>query len=330
MRKILFGALLCLTFFHIKLKAQKACYEFTFDMIADNREYFNVYAIPQTILGSRADIQGGFELDSVQSVFVGLNHMIEFGHPLNGIMPVMDMYYHYEDKHYNVFLGSFPRKNLLFYPLAMLTDSVDYYRPNIQGGIGQYRWEWGHQSIWIDWTSRQTETVRETFMTGITGKVQLGMFYIEDHLHYWHRAGMANDSVKDLRDNSTEGIFLGVDLKKLINVDSLTFSTGVVNTLDRIRGNDIKSSTGSLSRLVFRYNEKFGLDLTYYIGDAPSLEYGDKIYTSKNYLRTDFVWMPFRSEFVRSKVDFGVHYVDGEIDYSYQVFVTVQVNNKSH
>jgi len=328
MNRFFFSFLFLSVFVHVSSFAQKACYELTYDLIADNREYSGEYAIPQTILASRLDVQGGFEVDSNHSVFVGLNHLQEHGHPIDGYKPVMDLYYHYQDTVYNLYLGSFPRRGLLNYPLIMLSDSLGFYRPNLQGGFAQVKGKWWKQAVWCDWTSRQTDSVRETFLVGITGRFDFGVLFLEDQMHYWHRAGNAT-TLKDVRDNMALAGFIGIDLKRFIKVDSLTLSTGVVNTMDRNRTDDIiHPSTGSLSRLAFRYNKKFGLDLAYYNGGAPSLEFGDKIYSAKNYLRADFIWTPITTKYVRSAVKACMHYVNGEWDHSYQIFLTAQINNK--
>lgn len=311
------------------LYAQKLRYEFSYDLIADNREYFTQYATPQTILGARADLQGGFQFDSTQSVYCGLSYFYEFGYKLDAYAPVLDLYYHFSNKYFDVLLGSFPRKDLLNYPLVMLTDSLEYYRPNIQGGMLEFHRNWISQKVWIDWTSRQTETQRETFLTGVTGKIKFRSFYIEDHFHYWHRAGMANDSIRDIRDNNTFSVSLGADLKQLIPLDTISFSAGLVTSSDKIRPAVPYESKGLLAKLTCRY-KRIGVDVIYYYGDAPSIEYGDRIYTSKNYLRGDIIYMPFNSKYVKSKIALGLHLVDGELLYSQQILVYVKINNKQH
>ncbi|MBK8809011.1 MAG: hypothetical protein IPO21_21235 [Bacteroidales bacterium] len=315
------------TVFCFSVEAQEFLSSLRYDFIADNREYFNQYSTPQTIIGSRLDVQTGFKFDSVHRVMFGGSYLYEFGHRLDGHIPVLDLYYRYYDTKFDVLLGSFPRRNLLHYPLIMFADTVEYFRPNIQGAYISYNFKYGSQSVWLDWTGRQTATVREMFITGISGKLQYGVVYIKDHFHYWHRAGMANDSIRDIRDNNSFSILAGLDFAEKTKLDTLYFGVGFVTSSDKVRPAQPYTSVGLLSECSVFY-KRIGCQVSYYYGEAPSIAFGDPIYSSKNYLRTNIVWIPFKHRFVHSKVVFGIHLVNGDIDYSQQILVSVNLNNK--
>ena len=309
--------------------AQKLKGELYYQFFADNREYGYEYSMPQSMLGSRIDLHGGFELNANSSIYTGFNHLIEFGHPFNSHKPVLNMFYRYSDEHFLAYFGSFPRHDLLKYPRIMMDDSVSYYRPNIQGAMGQWRGSWGYQTVWIDWTSRQSQTAREAFITGLTGRIKFGPFYLEDHYHQWHRAGMMNDSIRDIRDNNAFALIPGVNLTEFTLLDSLSISCGALFSSDRIRPADAIWTGGLLAGLTARY-KRVQLDLTYYYGDAPSIEFGDNIYKSGNYFRSDFVWIPFESKYVKSRVIMGLHWVNGELNYTQQIYLSAYFNNKTH
>ena len=104
-----------------------------FDGILDNREYFTPYGIHQTIFGARINPGVAFSWDTVHQVRVGLNYMYEFGGELLGVKPQIDLYYSYNAGHIRFLFGSFLRRELLDEPLMLMTDSHDYYRPNLEG-----------------------------------------------------------------------------------------------------------------------------------------------------------------------------------------------------
>ena len=145
-------------------------YNITFEGIGDNREYFSGKANSQTILGSRGAFEAGIKIDNHQ-MMVGLSHLLEFGSELNYHQPKLTLYYQYTDAQKDFLFGAFPRRNRINFPLAMLTDTLQYYRPNIEGLYGEVRWGWGHQNAFVDWVSRQTDIKRENFMAGASGKI---------------------------------------------------------------------------------------------------------------------------------------------------------------
>ena len=56
--------------------------------------------------------------------------MYEFGGELLGVTPQIDLYYSYNTEKLQMYFGSFPRRDLMNYPLFLLTDSLDYYGRN--------------------------------------------------------------------------------------------------------------------------------------------------------------------------------------------------------
>jgi len=228
-----------------------------------------------------------------------------------------------------MFIGSFPRHDLPNYPLVLLTDTLQYYRPNIQGGFIEVMGDWGNQNAWCDWTSRQTKTANETFLAGTSGHLKTGIFYIEDYLYMYHHAGtelkLATDPV---RDNGGGAIYFGIDLFGKTMLDKLSFDIGGVGNYDRYRPIPYSHYKGIQARL-FTFYKWAGIDATYYKGDKIHLAYGESFYSCGNYGRIDTYLKLLKSKYMSSKIAWSFHIVNGTtLDNSFQVFFTINFLNR--
>ena len=152
-------------------KAQNFEYQVLFEGIGDNREYSKSnMAMSQSILGSRGAFEIGVEKDG-HRIRTGVSHLLEFGSGLDYHKPKLTLYYQYSDKQKDFLFGAFPRRGRIDFPLAMLTDTLLYYRPNIEGMFGEVRWDWGHENAFVDWVNRQTDVERENFIVGFSGEI---------------------------------------------------------------------------------------------------------------------------------------------------------------
>jgi hypothetical protein len=175
-------------------------YQVLFEGIGDNREYFSGKALPQTILGSRGAFEVGMEIEN-HRIRGGLSQLLEFGSELDYHKPKLTLYYHYSDVQKDFLFGAFPRRGRIDFPLAMLTDTLLYYRPNIEGMFGEVRWDWGHQNGFVDWVSRQTDVKRENFTAGFSGEIFYKNLFFQNYMLMFHDAGPASifpdDHIKD-------------------------------------------------------------------------------------------------------------------------------------
>ncbi|KAF5272474.1 hypothetical protein FQR65_LT17396 [Abscondita terminalis] len=106
--------------------------------------------------------------------------------------------------------------------------------PNIEGMMLAYRNDHFQQRLFIDWTSKQSDKYRESFLVGMNGKVTVGDFYFSDDLILWHNALSANsNSDEHIQDNGI-GIFkLGSNLTNKTPLDSLIIDAGIMMGIDR-------------------------------------------------------------------------------------------------
>jgi len=320
-----FYILLSLTLLSLSAGGQNFEWSAGFDGFLDNREYFSIDN-PQTIFGSRLRGELGYGLNGTHRLRAGLNFLFEFGSDPWVRRPDYTAYYQLDYKPFNFFLGSFPRRGLLDFPLALLSDTLNYYRPNIQGVYLGFNKSWGYQNAFIDWTSRQTDTLPERFIFGFSGEAHFGLFYFSHHFMMGHFAGSALDLNNSLRDNGGFDLNVGSNLSSLVALDTLLFSVGVLVSLDRDRQYylDWQTPSGITLRGMAMW-KGLGLEGFYYRGQGHTFLYGDPFYRLKQYGRLDIFWSPFRSGKVRGKLNFILHFAKGQVDYSQQILVSINL-----
>jgi hypothetical protein len=297
-----------------------------FDNILDNREYFVPYANHQTIFGARINPGASFTFDSLHCVHAGVNYMFEFGGKLLGVAPQIDLYYSYGTENLQLFFGSFPREGRLNYPLFLITDSLDYYRPNMEGASVQYRWNWGTVHGWVDWTGRATEETRESILGGFDATITAGLFYLSTIATRYHlsKSEAVNDRNR-IRDDGSVLLIAGVDLSGRVRLDLFDFSSGYAGTYDRTMPADYRWLNGWLSQLDMKY-WIFGIKGSYYLGASSPLTYGDPLYISGNYGRLDLFVDPFRNPHVSSKFGLNLHILPGAgIYHSMQILIHIKI-----
>ncbi len=296
----------------------------------DNREYMKSGRYSQTIFGTRISPEVGLRIDSVHRLRVGFNALYEFGSQranfFDKIEPVI--YYQYEKKNVDFFIGSFPRQNLVDdYPRALLSDTLNYYRPNVQGMLGRYETSTFREIIWLDWTSRQTNIDRETFIFGLSGKYQPNKFFISHHAYMFHNAGAAIEVPGDnLQDNGAATVKLGVALSKATVLDSSTIAAGGMMSFERTRSvSDFVTPKGFVADLYFGY-KRFSITNTFYAGEGHHLILGDKFYDAKTYNRIDFGWTPILFKNISGRFVFTYHYADGIMDNQQAFFLRYNIS----
>jgi hypothetical protein len=292
----------------------------------DNREYFNQYIDDQTMFGSRVYAEAGFSLNDDNHFMAGISYLYEFGSKGDLIAPDIILYYHTGKGPLEFYLGAFPRKGLINQPLMLLTDTLNYYRPNAEGMFLEFSKPWGYHNIWIDWTGRQTDTRRETFLLGGAGHFRKGVLFCEHHFIMYHFAAPAIPIPGDhLRDNGGLTAVCGLNLSGILPVDSLFISSGIGLSVDRIRNvYDFRTPVGWYTELGIEH-KGFGMHGTCYLGDSHTIIYGDKFYTSDSYQRIDLYYTRSRSARIRGRLQFSFHFIPGVVDYSQMLVVLINL-----
>ncbi|MBN2611218.1 MAG: hypothetical protein JXB00_06645 [Bacteroidales bacterium] len=329
MKKIL----LCLSFsfFYFTLSFNQTFeWQAGFHGFFDNREYFNEYTNDQTMFGARVSAGAGFAIDANNRFRAGLNYLYEFGSKGELIAPDITLYYHAEKGPLKFLLGAFPRKGLISQPKILLTDTLEYYRPNTEGMFIEYEKGLFRHNVWIDWTGRQSANKRETFLIGATGHIGSDLLFYEHNLLMYHYAAPAVPIPDDhLRDNGGITAVLGTNLSSWLPLDSMVLSSGIAFSYDRLRNvYDARTPVGWYSELHLAH-KGFGLHGTFYTGDAHTLLYGDRFYTSTSYQRLDLSYTRSKGSLITGRLQFSFHFVPGALDFSQQFVVYINLEKKA-
>lgn len=317
-------------FFVITAFSQEFIWNAGFNGFFDNREYFNDYIEPQTMFGSRIFGCGGLAINDQHEFGVGVDFLYEFGGKVNSNSFAPIVYYHFHNQLINFYMGAFPRKFLADFPNVLQTDTINYYRPNIEGVFVEFSKPWGSQSFWIDWTSRQTNTDRESFKIYATGKLQKSVFFYRHDLMMVHLAGPAISIPGDhIRDQGGANFQFGLNLSSYIFLDSLIISTGYAMSYDQYRNvYDLQFHHGSLSELTAEYRN-LGIKNTLYFGDGQAHGVGEAVYEAGFYNRTDLYWRIFRINNVDARIEFSFHFIEDVLDFSQKITVYAKLDGKN-
>ncbi|MGO1595365.1 MAG: hypothetical protein ACTHZ1_03965 [Sphingobacterium sp.] len=297
--------------------AQEFGFKTDFFGYADNREFGADYTVPKTFFGATISPQLYFELEESHRIYGGIHFNQEFGtHSQNKprIHPIT--YYNYKSDKFDFALGFIPRNQRLSdLPRIVMADTFQYDRPNVEGMYLNYHHGRIKQTVFIDWLSKQSHEHREQFLVGITGRFDMGQFYLRNDGLMYHNALTSNDSLaENLQDNGVLVLRLGADLSSYSFLDSLSIDAGAALGFDRVRSvYDLRTTTGFISEFHAGYRNFF-LNNTLYLGEIMNLPIGDPFYHRKRYDRLDLGWTPFQSDRIEGRFTASFHFSPGRID----------------
>jgi hypothetical protein len=283
---------------------------------ADNQEFSKAGLPSPTIFGMRFSPEVGLSIDSTNHIRIGFNSLNEFGDKHNftrKVDPVI--YYNYQKSGIDFYLGAFPRyKFLRNYPRALLRDPLQYFRPNLEGFLFNYSKKKFNQQVWIDWTSRQTEIDRESFIVGVSGTVKSKSVYFSHFFTLWHNALPSVENPDDhIQDNAALVAKLGVDLSEKTFLDSLDINVGGLMSFDRLRNiYDWRTPQGVLLGTYLAFKSFFIQD-EFYIGEPQRIGYGDVFYNSKRYNRLDLGWRALKNKYLEASLLVSFHFIPGSM-----------------
>jgi len=285
-------------------------YQVLFEGIGDNREYFNDIAYPQTILGARGAFEVGVKFDN-HRIRGGLSQLLEFGSDIDAQIPKLTLYYQFKNDKNEFLFGAFPRRDKIDFPLAMLTDTLLYYRPNIEGMFSELHWEWGRQNAFIDWISRQTDYNSEIFTAGTSGEIFVQNLFLQNYIL------MTHDAVPIIRTADTHiEDYLGFALQAGIRTRENSAFDGYIKA--GVLGSSFRQRSvtdGYINAASFFAEAKgrykvFGIKSVLSSGGSHKFAYGDLFYRAKNYSRTDAIWYFINHEKVKGVFNLSFHVID--------------------
>jgi hypothetical protein len=144
-----------------------------------------------------------------------------------------------------------------------------------------------------------------------------------------HFAGPAIPIPNDhIRDNGGLYSGLGLDFSRNSIFDSLTVSTGLCFSYNRIRNvYDFRFFFGSLTYIIAEF-KGFGIKITTYFGDGQNQITGDGLYSAPIYNRFDFYWRIFRKNLIQGKVEFSLHLIENVLDTSQSFTIYAALGGK--
>jgi hypothetical protein len=309
--------------------AQKIDWGIELNGFADNREYKSSVQIPQSMLGTRLNPYLGLRKDSLHSIVIGLDLLKEFGS-----VKVIDdvdfqMYYRFTGYSFRFTFGSFSKEKIYrTSPRAIYYDSLIYFKPNMNGLLWTFKNNGFKQSVYLDWTSRQTETERETFIMGGFGEFVHKEIFIKNHIYMYHFAGPAIKIPGDhLRDNGVAYLSTGLNLGNTLGLDSISISVGGIMSFERTRNaGGWQTPAGLLIESTIEH-KGFGISNTTYFGEGHNLDWGDPFYRLKKYSRLNIYFMPLLFENTRAKFGISLHFAEGKVNHQQQFFLKVSLNS---
>ncbi|MBN1144951.1 MAG: hypothetical protein JXA72_11045 [Bacteroidales bacterium] len=311
--------------FFAGLHAQHFKYKAGYSGFFDNREYFNRYVNDQTIFGSRLSGELGYSFDENNCVMVGADYLYEFGSKGEWVAPDFIAYYHGHRNHFGLYLGAFPRHGNIGMPMALMADTFQYFRPVVEGMLIDFKTSRFRHNIWIDWTSRQSATKRETFLLGFSGHYQKGIFLYQHHFVMTHLAhALEHNPDERIRDNAGYAVTPGLDLTGISGLDSLTVYAGVLGSYDRLRGiYDFRFPIGFYGEAEALY-KSFGVHGVIYSGDNQFITSGDGFYKAPFYSRAD-IYYQVSTPAIQGKVQCSFHFLPGVVDLSMSLAIRAQL-----
>jgi hypothetical protein len=306
----------------------------------DNVEFGeSEYKIPQTMSGIQIAPEIGLRWDSVHIIGAGVNLLHEFGsnNPVDKLC--LTAYYEFNKRPYRFLMGAFPRDNVLEkYPRLFFQDSISYYRPDINGIFWEIYSEKNYLNLWLDWTSQISETVRETFFIGLSGRYNTGIFYLQHFDYIYHYAKDLDPVVeKGIYDNGIILTSAGIDLSGKTFLDVLDINGGWAAGIERDRagGSGWIINNGLLieTRIGYRL---FGIFNTLYLGEghmsfyddqSNNLYWGDPIYRAGNYNRSDFYINFIRNNKVNVNLTYSLHFAEGRMYQEQMLKASINLNN---
>jgi len=306
----------------------------------DNSEFAKSdYKVPQTMSGIQIAPEIGLRWDSVHITGAGLNLLHEFGSndPVDKLY--LTAYYEFNKKPFRFLMGAFPRDNVLDkYPRIFFQDSISYYRPNINGILWEIHSDKNYFNLWLDWTSQISETVRETFFVGLSGRYNTGIFYLQHFDYMYHYAKDLDPVVeKGIYDNGLMLTSAGIDLSGKTFLDELDVNAGWSAGIERDRAGEsgwiINNGLLVETRIGYRI---FGIFNSLYLGEGQmsfyedhsnNLYWGDPIYRAGNYNRSDFFINFIRNNKVNVKLTYSLHFAESRVYHEQLLKVSVNLNN---
>ena len=327
-------ATLLLIFTTSTLFGQEFIWDVRFASQFDNREYNTTLTNSQTLFGARLTPQIGIGWGR-NSLNIGTDIMADFGAPTLFTDPTLLLYYAYNSKKFDAYMGVFPRTKMIGnYSSLFFSGKTKFYDPNLDGFMLQYTGNKGSVELGIDWCGLSHGAARERFMIFSAGEVETKMFFAGYNATIFHFA--ASEEVTGVVDNVLFYPYVGLNISEHLPLDILKLQVGWVQGLhkDRSYESDFNMCEG-VQIDVHAEKWNIGIENMLYIGENQlpyNNEYGSDLYFGSPYYSTEsgiynrfeIYWHPFRGKLFDLKISSRHHY-DGYV-WGWQQLLTLNIN----
>lgn len=303
-------------------------YDVDFAAYFDNREYARLNHEKSRTLGGirlQPEIGVGFT-DSVSGtshrLMAGAAYVQPFGLGWSAAKIKPTAYYHFRKGGFEV-LGGFVPYHKLIEPMPLLfqSEELTYYTPNLQGFLFQYQSRKGFVELFLDWRGGASADTREAFRVMFNGRWRVNYFYLGSWVQYNHLAGhdpwIEGDGVCD---DIVLNPYLGFDLGKSANVDSLDIRIGYIGSYEADRNAGTAYFThafqldlyfrwrflGLKNSIVMGFGKQPPMPLYQTYGSL--LNQGDPMYASRMFDRLDVFFYIYSNSFVNCFASINLTY----------------------
>lgn len=319
--------------------AQKFEYGIEISPFFDNTEFGGSTIIKdQTMAGTRFSAEVGLRIDTIHHLHLGVTELQEFGSPRDVDYHNLIAYYNYNKAPFKFYMGAFPRQYATRdYSRVFFQDSILFYRPIMTGLMWELYKNKNYFNVWLDWTNRQSETQREAFFMGWSGYYQTAFFYLKHTSYMRHYAKTLNAPADQyIYDNGLSYTGFGMDFSEYSTMDVLNLGVGWLCGLEDNRGTTNWMAHNAMIFDVKLEYKGLGLNNSLYAGaeqmnfyneQGNKLYWGDPVYRSKNYNRTDVFIKFLESDFIKTKFVYTLHSIEGKVYHEQGLYVSMDINN---
>ena len=297
------------------------------------------HALKQTWAGTWLNTLGGISWDDSHTIFGGVNILNIPGTHRAVNKANLTLFYRHQTDRFHFRVGSFNREDVLgdIYCDFFFGDSIDLFVPQMHGVFFQIGRGRNFFNAWLDWTGMPTETQRESFKFGFSGRASYQSLFGEFQSYINHLAGTApfHESQIGVSEQIQILASLGAEFDTKIGFEG-SVSAGVLAGVERIRREQLSYSPVGF---VARANVEFwGIESknTIYLGD-PRMKFfyreGNHLYwqnpflKGSSYVQSEWSIRLLETSFARAEFSYILNFSGGVMMHQQMFKVSANVGN---
>lgn len=308
--------------------AQKLLWNVGFDTKFDNHEFLKMpVGESKTLFGLflAPTIGFGWGEDDAHSLMIGGDIFRSFGDYVTPYTCDLQIYYHLNKEHFNVYAGAFPTLDSFDeYSTAFISDEKRFSDVVLEGVKFGYKNDKGYVNVIFDWALRNSSFTSEILSLFSSSRFSFDWFYLGYLCNVNHYA--IDIMAENVVDNIWVNPFVGFSFSRMTPFEVLDFRLGWIHTFQRDRWVSMDMTTpygGQFDVTLQKWG--VGIKNTVYVGQnlmpyynrtnsygdiyGSGLYYGDVMYSidSGFYDRLEAYWNAYSNNFLDVKVSAVMH-----------------------